>query len=126
MINFFCVKSFLYFSKFCKNFVMYISKNLFNDRSFEMYFFREFWRALMLWNLFFEGTILMCTCILKCIFWGSNLICTGVLKCIFEGIIILLFGCCFILSWLLISVAADLYFSSKFSPQVKILQNWLG
>ena len=50
------------------------------------------------------------------------------LNVFFEGAIYLKFmvadycGCCFILSCLLNSMVADLYFSSKFSPQVKILQ----
>ena len=59
---------------------------------FEMYIFFEranlkctFWRALMFWNVFFEGAILKNIYLLKCIFWGSNL-------------------------WLLISVTAALYF----------------
>ena len=32
-----------------------------------------FWRALTLWNVFFEGAILKSTYVLKCFFWGSNL-----------------------------------------------------
>ena len=40
----------------------------------EMHFLREqFWKALMFWNIFFEGAILKSTYVLKCIFWGSNL-----------------------------------------------------
>ena len=45
----------------------------FNDKSFEMHFLREqFWRALMFWNVFFEGAILKSTYVLKCIFWGRD------------------------------------------------------
>ena len=41
----------------------------FNDQCFEMHFLREQFKcALMFLNAFFEGAILMCTYVLKCIF----------------------------------------------------------
>ena len=62
----------------------------------------------MFLNVFFEGAILKNTYVLKTTYilkWMNNL---------FK-----IYGCCFIFSLLLNSVAADLYFLSKFSPQVK-------
>ena len=80
----------------------------------------------------------MCTYVLKCIFWKSNLKSTYVLKCIFWGSnfeehiffeeatyvlkcmnnLFKVYGC-WLVRLLLNSVVADLYFLSKFSPQVK-------
>ena len=83
----------------------------FNDKSFETHFLREqFWRALMFWNVFFEGAILKSTYALKCIFCGRDF---------FR-----IYGCCFTLLWLLNSVVADIYVLPKFSPQVKLLKYW--
>ena len=88
---FFClcssVKNLFIFMLICENLFYY-----FKDSSFEMHFLRkQFWSALIFWNAFFEGAIIL-------IFWF-----TAADKC----------GYCSMLSWLLISVTAALCFLLK-------------
>ena len=96
---------------------MHVSKNLFNDKSFEMYFLRvHFWCALMVWNVFFDGTSLMCTHVFEMHFfreqfWRALMFWNA----FFEGAIVLEImaadscGCCFVfhgcwLVWLLLFI----------------------
>ena len=68
-----------------------------------MHFLKEqFWSILMFWNAFFEEPIIL----------------------IFSFMAADYCDCCFMLSWLLISVAAALCFLLKSSPQAKFFQFW--
>ena len=69
------------------------------------------------WNTFFEGEILKCLHVLKCIFWGSNYSNFWMMaadQC----------NCCFMLAWLLISVAATVYFAAFLSELTLLLLNY--
>ena len=78
----FSIINLLLFMLICESLFYYV---YFRDVNFEMHFLREqFWSAPMFWNKFFEGVIIL-------IFWFI-----AADKC----------GCCFMLLWRLISVAA--------------------
>ena len=73
------------------------------------------------------------TSVLKCIFWGNNFelhsgsethFLREQLFQFFHFRLLISVACCFMLSWLLISVAAVLRSLLKSSPQRKVLQYW--